>query len=356
MNSAHHHPRASTSACGRAARQQRGRQAATRSSVPAIAVLAGALVITVHPVAALAACQIGIVAELPVDSAAAGQIVTSGEVNGRPVKILLDTGSETSIVWRSSVERLGLKPVDGGVKLIGVGGASQVQLARIDELKIDKFVSKNLTFPIAGDRPGSIDMLLGEGVLSRFTVEFDLGHKTVRLLTYKDCHTTQLAYWSKSYQLMDLVANPRSVGKILTNVKLNDQTVRAELDSGAAFTVVSSAFARNAGATNIEQRGSAHGIGAALMSVSNGTFQTIAVGDEVVRNATVGLADLNHNSRQVELGSRIAVERDILPDMLLGADFLSSHRVIVPPDAKQIVFSYEGGPVFQHRPTPPPDP
>jgi len=46
--------------------------------------------------------------------------------------------------------------------------------------------------------------------------------------------------------------------------------------------------------------------------------------------------------------SRIPVAAPVsAPAMLLGLDFLRSHRVLVDNATPNMVFTYEGGPVFQ---------
>ena len=50
-------------------------------------------------------------------------------------------------------------------------------------------------------------------------------------------------------------------------------------------------------------------------------------------------------------GSRIAREIDGLPEMLIGADFVRSHRIYVALGQRKVYFSYLGGPVF-HQGTP----
>lgn len=299
------------------------------------------------PVAAAGACQISIVAEFAVDNAVSHRVITHGEVNGKPVRVLIDTGASFSALLQSAVPGLGLKLVDAsGAKVYGIGGASKIRSAHVDELKISRFVTKDINFPAVDSPDKSIDLVLGEDVLSRYTLEFDLGHQAVRLLTHKDCSAGQLAYWAKAYSVAELVASPRTAEKIQPTLTLNGRAIRAELDSGASFTVVSSSFARNAGVGSVMDAGKSVGVGREALDVQAGTFSTIALGDEVIKNVTLELAELNQNIPREETGSRIVMQEDVLPKMLLGADFLLSHRVVIPADAKLMVFTYEGGPVF----------
>jgi hypothetical protein len=47
-------------------------------------------------------------------------------------------------------------------------------------------------------------------------------------------------------------------------------------------------------------------------------------------------------------GSRLGYDQDEmqLPRMLLGADFLKAHRLLIAPSHDLVLFTYTGGPVF----------
>ena len=49
-------------------------------------------------------------------------------------------------------------------------------------------------------------------------------------------------------------------------------------------------------------------------------------------------------------GSRISAKVEVAHSMLLGADFLRSHRVLVAHSQRKIYFTYAGGPVFARAP------
>lgn len=46
-------------------------------------------------------------------------------------------------------------------------------------------------------------------------------------------------------------------------------------------------------------------------------------------------------------GSRLPVEVAGEPERLLGLDFLRAHHVLVDNSTRKMVFTYEGGPVFE---------
>jgi hypothetical protein len=77
-------------------------------------------------------------------------------------------------------------------------------------------------------------------------------------------------------------------------------------------------------------------------------FDTFTLGDETIKNAKLVVADLWKNTKVEKLGTRLGSEAHDLaqPRMLLGADFLRAHRVLVANGMGLMVFSYVGGPVF----------
>lgn len=74
------------------------------------------------------------------------------------------------------------------------------------------------------------------------------------------------------------------------------------------------------------------------------------MGDETISDTVIRFADLFKDATYTpRSGSMIQQRVEFLPDMLLGADFLRSHRVLVSHSQRKMYFSYEGGPVFQPK-------
>ena len=312
-----------------------------------IRVSAIALGVTALPQPGLAHCQIGQVAEIPVETAPLP--LAHAEINGQPVSVLIDTGAFQSLIWRTAAQRLGLHLTTGpkAVRLYGVGGESQLDATVIKELRLEKFTARDLRIPVAGDRKTNFEMLLGEDFWSVTALELDLKHQVVRMMEPKGCKTDELPYWAKTYSMADLLASPRDARGIQVNVLLNGHAARAKIDSGAFLSVVSKGFADRAGVSYQGTSAEIVGIGGKSLESRVGRFQTFTIGDETINNVQVLIAQLDKNMTTQELGSRIAVAAVIESDMLLGADFLRAHRVLIDNSTRKMVFTYEGGPVFQ---------
>ena len=312
-----------------------------------IRVSATALGVTTLTQPALAHCQIGQVAEIPVETARNVPLARA-EINGQPVSVLIDTGASQSLILRATAERLGLHLTAGPkARLYGVGGESQLDTTVIKELRLEKFTARDLRIPVAGDAKANVEMVLGEDFWSVTSLELDLKHRVVRMMEPKDCKTDELPYWTKTYSMADLLASPLDARRVQVNVLLNGHAARALIDSGASFSLVSKGVADQAGASYQGTSAEIVGIGGKSLESRVGRFQTFTIGDETINNVQVLIAQLDKNTTTQQVGSRIPVAAVTAPDMYLGADFLLAHRVFIDNSTRKMVFTYEGGPVFQ---------
>jgi hypothetical protein len=107
--------------------------------------------------------------------------------------------------------------------------------------------------------------------------------------------------------------------------------------------------------------GSGRGLGSKAVDYWIGPFQSVVIGNEAIKDTTIRFADLWRGARYTPIGSRLPQKVESTSSMLLGADFLHAHRVLVAHSQRKIYFTYAGGPVFQFtgpletRSTPPPE-
>jgi predicted aspartyl protease len=297
---------------------------------------------------AYASCQIENITEIPVDFANS-RLLAKGVIDGHAVRVLLDTGANMSLIWRPAAERLGLRLVTGakGARMYGLGGESRVDGAFVGELRVASLTLKDLRLPVAGDLPSGLDFILAEDYLSRTSVEFDLQHHAVRTLDTVGCTTEQLPYWARTYSMADLIASPRDALAIRVDVLINGHVVRAQIDSGASLSVVSKSMADRIGAHYVSTGVELAGIGRGSLEMWIADVQTFTLGDETIHNTQLRVAQLGKLGTTQRIGSRIPVAAVSGPDMLLGLDFLRAHRVLIDNTTRKMVFTYEGGPVFQ---------
>ncbi|HEV3241312.1 MAG TPA: aspartyl protease family protein [Casimicrobiaceae bacterium] len=308
-------------------------------------------------VAAAANCQLVQIADLPV-RLERNHLLVDGAINGKKIGVMLDTGSVRSLILRSAAERLELSLQDvRDLRMFGVGGELRVEAAYVNEFMVGQAVRKNWRVLVAGDQEiaGSA-FILGEDFFHQVDIEFDLAHNAVRLYQPRDCAGAKLAYWATGGAgEVDIEEIDDAHPQIILTVLINGQPVRALLDSGAGGSVLNKADAARLGVTpetpGVVALGGSTGLGANTVDNWSGPFESFAIGDEVIRNTTLGFADLWKDGSYTMGESRIPKHPSGL--MLLGFDFLRAHRVLVAHSQRKIYFTYVGGPVFQRTPATP---
>ena len=302
--------------------------------------LALAAAATLATMAADGKCQLVKIAEWPLRSDLYRPAVDA-TINGQKVGVLLDTGANLSYIRRSAADKLGLTRFPKrGYYMSGIGGESRVEEARVDEFRIGQAAYKNWVALVAGEQqfPGDLAVLLGYDFFHQMDVEFDLPNNVVRLFDALGCERASLGYWSAQAEQL-----PLEPGKyILFTVHINGKPFLAQLDSGASLSTLS-----RESALQLKVTSQTPGVAADGCSTWIAPFEGFRIGDEVIRSPRLRFADL---WQPEPTGRTIARRLNDLPDMLLGVDFLRTHRVFVAHSQGKLYFSYSGGTVFPTTP------
>jgi predicted aspartyl protease len=314
----------------------------------AVSVVIGLAMASGHVVAA-SQCKLVRIEEWPI-RLVHNQLMVDGVINGTKIGIMLDTGAERSMILRASAKRLDLpRHWYAGEWSFGIGGKSQVEHAHVAEFRIGESSRKDWDLPVAGENAvEGADVVLGDDFFHMFDVEFDLAHNAVRLFRPKDCDGVSLAYWTTTDDANEVWIEPVDSArpKIFLPVRVNGQPVRAMLDSGASSSLLNKSTAATVGVTpetpGVSTAAKAKGIGENIVDTWVGPFRSFVIGNEIVRDTTIQFADM-------WWGLRFEVQQQ-QPMMLLGADFLQAHRVLVAHSQRKLYFTYVGGPVFRTAP------
>ncbi len=283
-------------------------------------------------------CHIARVAELPITMNSLRPIVPV-KINGQDAKFLLDSGAFYSMISSATADQYKLRQVPGpwGLRVTGVGGTTDVTVATVKEFSIIGVTVKNVEFLVGGSEVGSAGVL-GQNLLERFDVEYDLSNGAIRLFHTEDCEHSRLAYWLTpnqdfSFMQIDRIdpLHPHTIGVGY----VNGQKIRVEFDSGAYTSLLSLRAAQRAGikpdSPGVVENGFTSGIGRGRVKEYIGTFSSFRIGDgEEIKNARLRFADMGQ----------------LDTDMLLGADFFVSHRIFVANKEHKLFLSYNGGAVF----------
>jgi clan AA aspartic protease (TIGR02281 family) len=323
----------------------------------AVAVMASvAVAFPLHAAAAdTSGCQFARIAEWPI-RIERGHLIADGAINGKPVRVLLDTGSTLTLIPRAAAERLELtrKGVKGA-RMYGMGGVTAIDSTLVDEFRVGQFSRKNVLVTVAGEHDFGAEVLLGGDFFRQFDVEFDIAVKMVRLYRPENCATSLLAYWADA-NVGQVEFEPVNEvhPQIILTVEINGRPLKALFDSGAAGSLLDKAEAARVGVTpdtpGVVALGMFAGLGSEMVPAWAGSFASFTVGNETIRDTEIAFADTFKGATTTRIGSHIPVKPDGLPSMLLGVDFLRSHRVLVAHSQRRIYFTYNGGPVFQRAP------
>jgi tetratricopeptide (TPR) repeat protein len=290
----------------------------------------------VLPTLAHAACQVESV-ELPVKMVGSRAVATVG-INGTPVPMTVDSGAFYSMLTDAAAEQLALRlKRNSSIRVFGVSGSVEAKTTTVEKLQFLKGEWHGVEFIVGGNEPGAGTMgLMGRNILSLADTEYDLAHGTIRFLfPNDDCGKANMAYWAGSAPVteIELIDNYRSkTPAIHAKVKLNGTDIVALLDTGAT-TLVSARAARRAGIAEADMKpaGFVHGVGRGTSKAWTAPFEKFELGGEVIRNTRLHVADIDLEDEE----------------MLLGIDFVLSHRIYISKKQSKMFFTYNGsGPVF----------
>ena len=247
----------------------------------------------------------------------AGLPMVPATINGRPARLVLDTGAESSILGVAAAKRLGVTTqYDFTRQMQGLSQAMRTGDARLNSMSLGG-VSLNyprvLVGPITLQIGGvEADGLLGASLLSEYDLDIDLPGGRLDLYDRTDCPTLTPPWAGRATALettRSLSAHP------FFPMQVNGRPLSGSLDSGAQRTVIAASAARRVGigadsvipGTAVRARGAAGEILPAQLHA----LRNLRVGDVAVRTPVLVTA--------------VTLPPDI--DALLGADFLQSHRV-----------------------------
>jgi clan AA aspartic protease (TIGR02281 family) len=305
---------------------------------------AGAAFIGSGRPASAAACQLGYVASVPlIAPPGTGKLLVDATVDGSPVRLILDTGSEGVMLTEAAARRAskavpigsligGNDEIEGGFSS-GVGGAHEVSELRSFQLGLGRmhgdFRAKVINEDFA---VGSIhaDGLLGMSLMAGFDEDLDLaGGKLNLYSTTGDCRQPDVTLNQPLYAV-PLQGGYRSELRALVPVVINGQSFTALLDTGSPGVLL---FAHTAARLGLgtgsapAKKFQVSGIGGS----NNATLQrvqTLAVGPLTLSNVAVAVD--NEDIKEA--------------DLLLGLSFMQKIHVWVSNSSHMLVMQFPPAP------------
>jgi tetratricopeptide (TPR) repeat protein/predicted aspartyl protease len=300
--------------------------------------LVAAAALLLCPAGAQAACSVGLLLELPVTLSDGYRPMVAATVNGIPSRFIADSGAFFSILspGAAAAAKLRLMPAPPWFRISGLGGTASVSLVKVKDFALGGVTFHDVDFIVGGTDTGTTG-LLGQNVLGLGDVEYDLPHGMIRLFRSHDCGSKAMAYWAAGGGFAETRVEPTNERQRHTfvQVTVNGVALRALLDTGAPSTILSlKAAARlgiHPGDPGVREAPAAMGLGRKASRAWSAPIKTFGIADEEVRNVRLHIVD-----------TQFLADTDVV----LGGDFLISHRIYVDNAAHRMFFTYAGGTVF----------
>lgn len=299
-----------------------------------------------------AACKIEQVAELKTELVA-GAPMLDGELNGTRIRMVLDTGSNVSYLALTAARQMKLLVHRyGDLGVYGQSGYADLEGTSVKELRIGDLTLRDHWINVAAeeipDGNGAASFLLGADVFSHFATEFDFAHGVVRLLRSHECKLEQLAYWTPEFLEADLVRYSFEDPEFILRINVNGKAQMARLVSRSAASYITLIAAKetgidltNAGVERIEPVS----VESAKLSDPSwiAHFHEVEIGGESIKNARLHMVSVLPDA-QPRYSRLSHGQADY--EVILGSDFFLAHRLVIVPDEKAVLFTYNGGKVF----------
>ena len=298
-----------------------------------------------------AGCKLLQVAELPVTMAGTAALIPV-VIDSHPTQMMVDTGAALSLIWRSAATDLKLKISSDGSQLYGAGGSETRGTVIVKNFTVAGATIPNVALYTAGrgSLPGNSAGVIGEDLLKHWDVEFDLPESKIRLFSPKGCSGGEVVYWASKYSMSKLERPPANSDWVETEVGLDGHKLIAQWDSGAGASFITSPAVERARLNSelpVKNGAETQGLAGKAVDTRVAVFQTLSIGQEQIRNATLRVADLFGKDSEQQTGSSIAKSAFEPPEVIIGADFFGSHRILIATSQSKLYFTYTGGPVFQ---------
>lgn len=275
------------------------------------------------------------------------RLVTVAKVNGRNLAMMVNSSSEYTVLSPEAARTLGLalRPLPPDLTVTTNSKKLDAQRATVRQLKtgtlelndVEVLVSELTTgLPLSG--------VIGRDILGARDAEYDVSRGVIRLITPEgDCDHRALAYWAGDAPVNEVsLLDPYGEHDHRTRlqVSVNGKPVIASLGSGVQFSFLLPEAARAAGIRD-EQLRSLHAPGA--LNASNAAEPSAARFVEL-DSLQIGAERFTRQPIEVE-----PFEAEGAFDMMLGVDYLLSHRIYLSQARGKLYATRNAFPAFRNH-------
>lgn len=187
-------------------------------------------------------CRLTIAAALPVSPDESGRLSVPASIGGKDIRLMVDTGSPSSVLTQGAAEKLGLevRVVTAPAKFRLYGGEHLKRYVRITDFRLGKLTAPNAEFLVMPDRlsPG-VDGLLGADFIAQFDVDFDFAAAKLNLFEPHRC-PGRVVYWTQDEAAIAVIpfeTRPYD-SHIEIAVAIDGKPIKAIVDTGASTSTL----------------------------------------------------------------------------------------------------------------------
>ena len=272
--------------------------------------------------------------------------MVSAEINGRKARFIIDTGAFWSMLTPQARSEYGLSDdtPGRGLQLNGFNGSITAYVTSVRVFRFLNVPFHNAQFLVGGnDFQSGAAGLLGGTILHLADVEYNFGDGQMRFVIAQHCGHIPLAYWARGASVGAVKLRPISARRpfLIGHARVNGRRIRVLFDSGSPRSMLALRAARRVGipfaAPDVRAAGPVTGVGRRWTRSWVVPLAQVQIGDEKIEHTKVLLSNFRLPGLHI--------------DMVLGADFFLSHRIIISKRRHMMYFTYNGGPVFDlgHR-------
>jgi predicted aspartyl protease len=245
-----------------------------------------------------------------------GRIWAPVFINGQgPFRLVLDTGSNHSVVNHSVASALGLIPTESRVLMQGVTGSATVPIVNVDSVIVGDLELRAQRLPIVMDALGGAEGVLGGKGLHDKRIFIDFGRDQITILR------SRMERAPRGFRTIPVKMQN---GLLIADVRVGAMRVSAIIDTGAQITIANLAF-REALARRLRSGGelTTTDIIGTTLDVQRGDLvssPTISFGPMEIRRARIITGDV-HIFQHWKMTER--------PVLLIGMDVLGQFDILI---------------------------
>jgi predicted aspartyl protease len=256
-------------------------------------------------------------------------MTVTATIDERPEKLLVDTGTMPTQVWKARAANLDL-PVQEGTRYMDLGGRSSEDVTRVGRFDLGSMETGGFYVRISSDPDFShvaFDGILGASMMHQYDIDLDFAHHRLNYFSPEQCKGAGI-YWAPS--TISSVQMLSVWGLIYVPVTLDGHTFAARLDTGADRTFLNPDVAQKLFGlkSNSAEAGSVTD-GGALIKASMHVFTRLTLGGLTANNPQIGIPPSTLTSK-------------MLPDLVIGMDLLKHSHLYISIQNQRIYVSAAG--------------